>query len=81
MICDSQYTDEEYEVKRGWGHSRWRDTVQLGLDAEVRKLVLFHHEPNRTDEGIEKIEKQAKQMASVKKLEVCAAAEGQDIVL
>lgn len=81
LVCDSQYTDEEYESKRGWGHSRWKDTVQLGLDAEVRKLVLFHHEPSRSDEDIEKIEKQAKQMASVKKLEVSAAAEGREIVL
>lgn len=55
LICDAQYTDEDYKQKRGWGHSRWKDTVALGLGAGVKALALFHHEPLRSDDEIDRI--------------------------
>lgn len=55
LICDAQYTDEEYKTKRGWGHSRYRDTIKLALAAGASRLVLFHHDPSHTDDQLEAI--------------------------
>jgi len=81
LICDAQYTDEDYNGKRGWGHSRWRDTLQLGLDAGVKRLALFHHEPVRTDDQIDAIEAECRRILKEKgsSLQCSAAREGQEI--
>ncbi|MCX5789283.1 MAG: MBL fold metallo-hydrolase [Elusimicrobia bacterium] len=78
LICDAQYTDQDYRIKRGWGHSRYRDTVALGLAAGARRLALFHHDPWRDDDALDAIEKDARLIAGGK-LECFAAREGQTI--
>lgn len=55
LIYDAQYTDEEYESRRGWGHSTWREGVKLAREAGVKQLILFHHDPLRTDRQLERI--------------------------
>lgn len=52
FVYDSQYTVEEFPSKINWGHSTWQEAARLAALAEVKKLVLFHHEPTRTDEKI-----------------------------
>ncbi|MGE0399229.1 MAG: MBL fold metallo-hydrolase [Kofleriaceae bacterium] len=59
LIYDSQYTPDEYPSKVGWGHSTWLAGAELARAAGVPQLVLFHHDPNRTDEGLAKIEAEA----------------------
>jgi len=49
LIYDAQYTPEEYETHRGWGHSTWRKATELAREANVGQLILFHHDPLRTD--------------------------------
>jgi len=49
LIADSQYTQEEYETKRGWGHSTYESALELARDAGVRKAYLTHHDTTRTD--------------------------------
>lgn len=83
LICDSQYTDEDYKAKRGWGHSRWRDSLELGLAAGVRRLALFHHDPARGDEELEGIAQECRRAAADAGggLECFAAKEGQEVAL
>jgi phosphoribosyl 1,2-cyclic phosphodiesterase len=50
LICEAQYTDEEYKMKRSWGHSTFADVIGLAVKAEVKQLALFHHDPDHTDE-------------------------------
>lgn len=57
LIHDAQYTPEDYEKKRGWGHSCYIDTVNSAIDAGVRQLFLYHHDPNYDDKSIENIHK------------------------
>jgi len=52
LIYDSQYTTEEFPSKLNWGHSTWEEAVRLAELANVKKLVLFHHEPTRGDKEI-----------------------------
>ena len=53
LFHDAQYTAEEYEKTRGWGHSTYSDVIQLAVDARVKKLGLFHHDPDRTDDDLD----------------------------
>jgi phosphoribosyl 1,2-cyclic phosphodiesterase len=82
-ILDTQYTDEEYTKHIGWGHSSLSSVVSLGLDANVGKLLLFHHDPDHDDEMIDKMVEHARALVakSGKPLEVEAAREGADILL
>ncbi|MFA6030084.1 MAG: response regulator [Elusimicrobiota bacterium] len=50
LIGEAQYTEEEYSRKRGWGHSTFDDAVRVALSAEARRLAVFHHDPEHTDE-------------------------------
>lgn len=83
LIHDATYTTEEYDHHRGWGHSTFRDSVELALEAGVGTLVLFHHEPRRTDDQLDA--QLAECRAFVKTqggaLHVVAAAEGLSLTL
>ncbi|MFP4364267.1 MAG: MBL fold metallo-hydrolase [Spirochaetia bacterium] len=57
LIHDSQYTQKEYlSSKLGWGHSSFEAAINNAHKAAVKKLLLFHHDPNRSDEDILKLE-------------------------
>jgi phosphoribosyl 1,2-cyclic phosphodiesterase len=53
LICDAQYTAEEYRGRVGWGHSSVTDSVRLALAARVRRLALYHHDPERSDADLD----------------------------
>ena len=55
LIHDAQYTPEDYETKRGWGHSCYVDVVNSAIDANVKELYLYHHDPYNDDNAVEKI--------------------------
>jgi phosphoribosyl 1,2-cyclic phosphodiesterase len=52
LIHDAQYTPEDYETKRGWGHSCYVDVVNYAIDAGVKELYLYHHDPYNDDDAI-----------------------------
>jgi len=60
LIYDAQYTPEEYPAKVGWGHSTWSAAVELARAAGVKQLVLFHHDPRRTDAQVADLEARAR---------------------
>lgn len=49
LVYDSTYSDEEYEKFKGFGHSTWNEGVRLADQADVSKLVIFHHDPGHDD--------------------------------
>jgi phosphoribosyl 1,2-cyclic phosphodiesterase len=55
LIHDAQYLAEEISSKRGWGHSTIDDACALGKAAGAKRLILFHHDPERTDGEIDDI--------------------------
>lgn len=57
LIHDSQYTDKEYEDKIGWGHCTFENAVSFAERANVKKLLLFHHDPDHSDKRLEEIYK------------------------
>lgn len=55
LLHDAGYTAAEYDSVRGWGHSTYDDALQLAFRAGVKKLGLFHHDPDRTDAALDDI--------------------------
>jgi phosphoribosyl 1,2-cyclic phosphodiesterase len=49
LIHDAQYSPEERAQRKGWGHSDYEAAFDLAVKAQVRQLILFHHDPSRTD--------------------------------
>ena len=59
LITDTTYSDEEYKGKIGWGHSCVSRVVDMAHAAEVKTLLLFHHDPDQTDDDIDRKLEQA----------------------
>jgi len=57
LIHDAQYTLEDYQRKRGWGHSCYIDTVNSAIDARCKNLILFSHDPGYDDEQLDTLER------------------------
>lgn len=81
LILDGQYTAEEFPNKIGWGHGCLPDTVQLAIESGVRRLVIFHHDPSRTDVQVDAMVAEAQRLAAGSKTAVTAASENQPVVL
>jgi len=83
LILDSQFDRQEYSRHTGWGHGCVEDSVSLALKAGVKRLLLFHHDPNHDDRTIDRFVRHAR--ALVKRqggtLKVDAAREGLTIQL
>jgi len=62
FIYDAAYTDEEYHSerssKKGWGHSTWQEAVKLAKAANVKTLVIFHHDPLHDDDFLDRVGEQ-----------------------
>jgi len=58
LIHDGQYTDEEYITHRGWGHSTWRQAVEVAKRANVKKLIITHHDPDHDDDMLDAMERE-----------------------
>lgn len=83
LILDTQYTDEEYQAHIGWGHGSLSTAISLALDASVRKLVLFHHDPTHDDDMVDEMVQTARRIAAKSEsyLEVEGAREGAEMAL
>lgn len=78
LIIDSQYNESEYQQHVGWGHGCLDRVVRLAVEGEVKRLFLFHHDPNHDDSTITGMVAHARKLAASlgSKLEVDAAREG-----
>ena len=81
LIHDCQYTKEEYiSSKTGWGHSFFQYAIDSARAANVKKVVLFHHDPLRTDNELIEFEKICQRLMSDRRdLEIVVAKEGMEI--
>ncbi len=83
IIYDAMYSEDEYRgrgggaPKVGWGHSTWQHAARMADNAEVKQLVLFHHDATRTDADLEKVVRQVRKLRP----DAIAAREGQTISL
>lgn len=60
LIHDAQFTPEEKAQRPDWGHSSWEEATKVAIEAGVKRLALFHHDPLHTDDQLDEIERQAR---------------------
>ena len=79
---DTQYTHKEYLAgKVGWGHTSFEDAVNAASRAGVKRLLLFHHDPDRSDEELERLERRIRAQVAERgsQLQVFVAREGMEV--
>ena len=83
LITDTTYRDHEYPSKVDWGHSCVSQVADLAARAGVKRLHLFHHDPDQTDADIDlKLDETRKELERLGSKVVCEApAEGTELVL
>lgn len=63
LIYDSTYSDEEYSnpksLKIGWGHSTWQEAIKVAKAANVKTLVIYHHDPAHNDDYLDRVGEEA----------------------
>jgi len=55
LFHDAEYNEDEYRKTRGWGHSCYKDALNLAMEAGVKTLGLFHHNQERCDADVDRI--------------------------
>ena len=83
LIIDAQYSAEEYQSHVGWGHGCVDDVVYFAIEARVKRLFLFHHDPRHDDRAISNMLMHARELVlqAGAKMRVEAAREGEQFVL
>jgi phosphoribosyl 1,2-cyclic phosphodiesterase len=77
LIHDGQYTATEYDSgKKGWGHSTIEHAIETAKRAAVKRLVIFHHDPLRTDSQIDDISQRLGRGQQPENIEIIFAREG-----
>lgn len=56
LIHDAQYTSEELQRKRGWGHSSYEQAMRVAELAGAKRLIVTHHDPDHDDAFLRKME-------------------------
>ena len=81
LICEAQYTADEYLLKKGWGHSTFEDVLDLASKAGAKRVALFHHDPAHDDDAMDALVQTSVALVESrqKTIEVFAAREGQTI--
>lgn len=62
VIYDGTYTDEEFPNHITWGHSTWQEGLRMCEANDVKKYVLFHHDPERDDDQLDEIGRQLEEL-------------------
>ena len=79
LLHDSQYTEEEYPGRVGWGHSSIAHTVSFALITKVKRLVMFHHDPLHSDAQLEAMLVRAKELWGEEPDDIVLSYEGMEI--
>ena len=61
LIHEAQYTDEELELHKGWGHSSYNQAIEVAERSNVKQLIITHHDPDHDDEFLRKMEKESQE--------------------
>ena len=81
LLHDSQYTEEEYPHRLGWGHSSVAHAAAFSRTAGVRQLAMFHHDPMRSDRELEELYDQVAAVVRDEQEPPLIAREGLEVAL
>lgn len=78
FVYDAQFTPEQLAGdKKGWGHSSWAEGVRIAKECGVKRLLLFHHDPESDDPYVDGLVSKARQEFP----HTMGAAEGMEMYL
>ena len=77
LIHEAQYTKLELASRKGWGHSSYEQAIKVAHQANVKQLIMTHHDPNHDDKFLSAIEKECQK----KFTNCCLAREMMEVVL
>jgi ribonuclease BN (tRNA processing enzyme) len=80
LLHDGQFRTAEYAARRGSGHSSVTDALAFAALADVGRLVLFHHDPGRTDDALEGVLDEAMSQTRVAPEDVILARQGDVLI-
>lgn len=80
LVHDTQFFEYEMAGRYHWGHSTVEDAIELAHSAGVKKLALFHYDPNHSDTIIDRQLTLARDLTLDDPLEIMAAAEGLELM-
>ena len=64
LLFDAQYTDEEFEARRGFGHSTVAQGMEVMKKSGAKNIRFVHHDPRHTDEFLREMERPIKSEAA-----------------
>jgi phosphoribosyl 1,2-cyclic phosphodiesterase len=81
LIYDAQYTDAEYSARIDWGHTTMEYAISAANRAGVKKLAMFHHDPDRSDDSLDELAANYAEKGGYGETEVFFAREGMELIL
>jgi ribonuclease BN (tRNA processing enzyme) len=66
LIHDAEFTEEDYRRTRTWGHSTYKQALELALEAGVKRFGLFHHNQDRPDAEVDAMVEDCRRLAGEK---------------
>ena len=83
LVHDAEYTQDQYKITKGWGHSVYNDALHLAMEAGAKQFGLFHHNQDRSDAELDRIVEDCDAIAAKEKSPVKSFGleAGQEIVL
>jgi len=83
LIHDAEYTEAQYKMTKGWGHSVYTDALRLAREAKVTQFGLFHHNQERSDAELDGMVDECRRIVEQEggKINVFAAQAGMEIKL
>ncbi len=81
LLHDAQYTEEEYPIRIGWGHSSVAHVAAFAAVSDVRRLVMFHHDPMHSDDQLESMLERVRELYDGRGAEPVLAYEGMELDL
>lgn len=83
LIHDAQYFPDEYDKRRGWGHSSWTEVLEMASQANVRRLTLFHHDQHHGDEDLDALSQTCQAYLDERQIAMTAsvAREGEELLV
>ena len=74
LVHDSEYSREQYETTRSWGHSTYLDALELAFAGRVKRFALCHHHQDRTDDEQDDILQRCREVVRERKADIeCTA--------
>lgn len=79
LIHDAQFMPSDF--KPTWGHSTIDSAIDVAARAKVKRLILYHHDPDRGDDALDHIGRNAQRAGRERQsdLEVLVAREGLEL--